>query len=393
MSNKNNYRAPRLKYIYNRYGKASSTQPAVIELRITEGKKQKFMSTGIRLLPKQWVGGHVTNHPDMLIINKQLDKLKYDVQQILYEMMEEAHVDIFAIPERLRKLRRGKLSFLDFCRERSEIRKYGRADDSKERYDRFLRKFTDWGGIKEFDDLTDKSVLDYDRYLTKKGMKPYSKWQNYHRFLNSFINDAIAEGYLQRNPYKWVNIVKDKSTGGINKYLTPEEFDALKNCELSTDSLRRVRDLFVFQTYTCLAYADLSTFDVRKIQELTMKVYQGKRHKTGEPFTIPLVSPALKILEKYDNKLPIISLAKYNEYLKVVAQAAGIDKPVSSHWARHTGATILLNEAGMDLKIVAKILGHSTSKITEQVYAKLLDDTVVDAMEDFDKLLKKDKNG
>ena len=124
-----------------------------------------------------------------------------------------------------------------------------------------------------------------------------------------------------------------------------------------------------------------------------MKVYQGKRHKTGEPFTIPLVSPALKILEKYDNKLPIISLAKYNEYLKVVAQAAGIDKPVSSHWARHTGATILLNEAGMDLKIVAKILGHSTSKITEQVYAKLLDDTVVDAMEDFDKLLKKDKNG
>ena len=70
---------------------------------------------------------------------------------------------------------------------------------------------------------------------------------------------------------------------------------------------------------------------------------------------------------------------KYNEYLKIVAQTAGIDKPVSSHWARHTGATLLLNE-GVPMQIVSKICGHSSTKITEQVYAKLLDETVVDAI-------------
>ena len=73
------------------------------------------------------------------------------------------------------------------------------------------------------------------------------------------------------------------------------------------------------------------------------------------------------------------SNVKYNQYLKVVAQAAKIDKPVSTHWARHTGATILLND-GVPMQIVSKICGHSSTKITEQVYAKLLDETVVDAI-------------
>ena len=116
------------------------------------------------------------------------------------------------------------------------------------------------------------------------------------------------------------------------------------------------------------------------IQEIKgMKVYVGNRRKTEKPFTIPILSPAWDILMKYEGKLPIISNPKYNEYLKVVAQCAGIDKPVSSHWARHTGATLLLNE-GVDLKVVARICGHSSVKITEQIYAKLLDKTVVDAV-------------
>jgi site-specific recombinase XerD len=97
-------------------------------------------------------------------------------------------------------------------------------------------------------------------------------------------------------------------------------------------------------------------------------------------FTLLVLPDALRILEKYDGKLPIISNVKYNEYLKVLAQAAGIDKPISSHWARHTGATLLLN-AGVEMEIVAKILGHSSTKITRAVYAKLLDSTVADAME------------
>ena len=64
----------------------------------------------------------------------------------------------------------------------------------------------------------------------------------------------------------------------------------------------------------------------------------------------------------------------------VVAQTAGVDKPITTHWTRHTGATMLLN-AGVDMETGAKILGHSSTRITRSTYAKLLDDTVGREME------------
>ena len=376
---------PIVTLVFNRRHSATTTKEAAVELRISYRKQQKYMSTGIRLLPKHWHRGRIVNRFDATQINQTLDKLVADVRTVILKMMEEGTIDIYSIPDRLNLLHIGDIHFLDFCEKRADVRSFGKSHDSKTRYERFMTKFRLWGGIQDWSDITEEKIIAFEGHLASLGMKPYSRWNNYHRFLNSFILDAISEGYLRRNPYRWVQINKEKSNGGIGKYLTPDEFSKIRNANLATDSLKKVRDVFVFQTYTCLAYVDLASFDPKKIQEVKgMKVYIGKRGKTKETFTIPLLTPALDILAKYKNKLPIISNVKYNEYLKVVAQSAGIDKPVSSHWARHTGATLLLNEGGMDLKIVAKILGHSSSKITEQVYAKLLDETVVDAMASFE---------
>lgn len=376
---------PIVTLVFNRRHSATTTKEAAVELRISYRKQQKYMSTGIRLLPKHWHRGRIVNRFDATQINQTLDKLVADVRTVILKMMEEGTIDIYSIPDRLNLLHIGDIRFLDFCEKRADVRSFGKSHDSKTRYERFMTKFRLWGGIQDWSDITEEKIIAFEGHLASLGMKPYSRWNNYHRFLNSFILDAISEGYLHRNPYRWVQINKEKSNGGIGKYLTPDEFSKIRNANLATDSLKKVRDVFVFQTYTCLAYVDLASFDPKKIQEVKgMKVYIGKRGKTKETFTIPLLTPALDILAKYKNKLPIISNVKYNEYLKVVAQSAGIDKPVSSHWARHTGATLLLNEGGMDLKIVAKILGHSSSKITEQVYAKLLDETVVDAMASFE---------
>lgn len=377
-----NNKFPQLHLIYNRYKKASATQKAVIELRITYDYKQKYISTGIWLYPNQWKKGKIINCPDVVQISQTLDKLLIDVRQVIYEMMSEGTIDIFSIPERIKKKRQGSISFIQYCNQRAEIRKYGKKKDSQKRYDRFIRRLTAWGKIKEFDDINDKNIINYDKYLDSMGMRPYSKWNNYHRFLNSFILDAIDDGHLKRNPYKWLNIDKQKNSLGIDKCLTPDEFRRLKNATMITASLERVKDLFVFQTYTCLSYSDLRAFDEDNIHTINgSKVYIMYRKKTNKKGTIPLLPPALKILRKYMGRLPIISNVKYNEYLKAVAMAAGIDKPISSHWARHTGATLLLNE-GVDLKVVSKICGHSSTRITEQVYAKLLDKTVIDAVQD-----------
>lgn len=385
------YSIPLFKFIFDRKHVAKGDVEASIELRATLNYRQTYFATGIKVKRKQWHDGTIINRPDAAQLNLTLEKLMRNVREVVNEMLDEGTVDIFAIRDRLKRRQAGVVSFIEFCSRRSKERQHNLSADSKERYDRFLKFFISWGGIESFADVTESSIIALDECLDKKGMKPYSKWNNYHRFLNSFIIDAVREGLMTRNPYLHVRIKKEKSTGGIGKYLSPDEFKAIKDVELTTESLRRVRDVFVFQTYTCMAYKDLAAFKPSKIVEVKgMKVYVGQRVKTGQTFTIPLLKEALAILKKYRYKLPIISNVKYNEYLKVVAQAAGIDKPISSHWARHTGATLLLNEGGFDMKIVAKILGHSTTRITEQVYAKLLDETVVDEMKKYEeKLIKK----
>ena len=377
--------------IYNRYRKASATQDAVIEIRIYYQKRAKWLSTRIRVFPKEWdrKNRRVINRFDAAILNKQLEKLLIDVRQVVYDMYEEGSIEIDAIPSRLQSKRKPSVSFLDFCEERTKIRKHGNSVDSQERYDRFLRFLKEYGKLKTFYDLTELKVMELDKHLKKKNdMKAKSRWNNYHRFLNSFILDAQKEGLIQQNPYDRVKIDKGSDYDGIEKYLSPEEFQKLRTAFMPEARLERVRDLFVFHAYTCMSYHDLRAFDEKKIREVDgKKVYVGHRGKTKIEFTVPMLTPALEILKKYKGKLPMLSNVKYNEYIKEVVKAAGIDKPVTTHWARHTGATLLLN-AGVPIEIVSKVCGHSSIKMTEKIYAKLLPKTVVAAVNEIeDKLI------
>lgn len=372
-------KVPTIKFVYNRRGVATKNHTASVEMRIGHDRLCKYLSTGIRLLPKEWRNDRVTGRTDAIELNRTLEKMRTDAMKVINAMIDEGMVDINEIPLRLKHLHDGGKTFIEFCRERAEIRKYGKAEDSQERYNRFIRFLTDYGKLKYFSDVTERNILELDQYLIKKkGLKDNSKWNGYHRFLNSFIIDAIAEGLMKRNPYRSLHIPTDKEGKGLHKYLTLDEVKRLKATDMGTESLNRVRDLFIFQTFTCLSYVDMKAFNFSKVKNEGdgHMVYTGRRGKTHQEFSFLLLRPAREILKKYGHKLPLISNVKYNEYLKVVAQKAGIDKPLTSHWARHTGATILLNE-GVDMEVVAKVLGHSSTRITRSVYAKLLDDTIV----------------
>lgn len=395
-------RQPNIAYIYNRYGKASQTSDAVIEIRLAYNNRQKYMSTGIRVYPKEWDSRYqrVINRIDATILNKTLDKLMNEVRQVLYDMIDDGHIDIFAVPARLDAKRKKAGTFPDFVKDRLPIHKHGQSPLRQKAYDRFYNFLDDYGKFRLFSDVNEHTVLELDRYLQKKKMMASSRWVNYHRFLNTFIRDAQKENLMTYNPYDRIRIDKGDDSASIEKYLSSEELKQIRAAEMPTKRLSRVRDLFVFQCYTCMAYVDLASFSLDKVRVVDGKeMIFGRRGKTGKEYQIPLLRPAKEILDKYDGHLPaalttknkarkgVMTNQQYNKALKEVIDAAGLGIHVTTHWARHTGATMLLN-AGVEMDVIAKVGGWSDTKVLRRIYAKLHPETVVKAVNEIeDKLV------
>lgn len=377
---------PTLTFIYDRRGRGSKTKAASVELVVYAGRKRKYITTGVKVFPKEWSHGEISAcREDYEELNEQLRMVKQKVRQIITKMITDGCLNLDEIPHLLSEQLIRTDNFIDFARERASWRYNKISAGTREHYELFFRFMENWRQIEYFSDVTETNILKMDKYLKKKGLKPQSRW-NYHKIMKSFILQAIEDDRIQKNPYSRIDLEKGDSGKGLTRYLTPEEFHSFERCEIDDRHLERVRDVFVFQTYTMMSYSDLAAFKFKKCTNIKGEiVYKAERTKTGQEFTIVLLPPALAILKKYKNKLPIISNIKYNAYLKLAVKYAKIKKPVTTHWARHTGATLMLNEGGLPMHVVQHILGHSTIRETERTYAKVLDDTIVEQMASYSK--------
>ena len=195
------------------------------------------------------------------------------------------------------------------------------------------------------------------------------------------------EGYIKVSPFK-ITLKKEKKEV---QPLTIKEVNIIRNKAITVERLAQIRDLFIFECYTGLAFTDLMSLsnDDFHTDESGNKWIIKKRHKTNVFATIPLLPIAIEILDKYDYHLPHLSNVKYNAYLKELADICGLKKNLHSHLARHTWATILLN-CGMDLVSVSKCLGHANSRITESTYAKVLPEKLFEKVKKVGENLKKE---
>ena len=197
----------------------------------------------------------------------------------------------------------------------------------------------------------------------------------------------------------------EKEFDGHN--LTKEQLATLVEFYNSDTEPRRKEfiEMFLFAFHACgLRIVDVMTlqwnhidFEKRELSKVLIKT--SKRHK------IPLTEPALRILRKWQamgrRKKYVFDLVRddlslndadslyrarntatkcVNQSIRVVGERLNFPFPLSFHTARHTFAVLAIND-GLTMTVVSRLLGHSSTDITEKVYARLLPQTLIAQVE------------
>ena len=365
---------PTTRIVFDRKHVSSNTKEGLVQLEVLFKGVRRYFSTGVKVTKNRWSrSGKVTGCMDMIVMNRRIDEMKRMVDKYIIGLMEnEEPFDFDRFKAWMVASDEQGIGFVDWVEkriaERNDIRKSTKRNHMK--LVALLRKI---GNIRTFADVTKKNVLKMDTYLHSTGIRQ-TTIASYHKFMKTYVHDAMSSGLIEKDPYIGVKIDIGKSVWG--RFLTVDEVEAIEKAEMPTESLKRVKDLFLFQCYTGLAYADLMRFDMSKaVKGEKYYLVTDDRKKTGEGYTVVLMEKAMDILKKYDYKLPKITCEQYNMRLKIMADACGIEKPIASHFGRRTCGMLLLNY-GFPIEIVSKVLGHSNIKTTQQAYAKILDRTV-----------------
>lgn len=193
----------------------------------------------------------------------------------------------------------------------------------------------------------------------------------YFQMIRTCIHHALKAGVIRDDPFLNVENIRKEDTERC--YLTLDEVRRMAATPCRYENLRRA---FLFSCLTGLRRSDilkLTWGEVRNEGEFTRIVFTQK--KTGgleyidiNPQAVPLMGERKNdnecVFKKFTTQTTSSELPRW-------AAAAGINKHVTFHSARHSFAVILL-ELDVDIYTVQKLLGHR-SLATTQIYAKVVD--------------------
>lgn len=389
--------------IYDHRRRASDDKEGPIEVRIVINRKPYYINTGVRVRRSEWAGS-VVNRPDANALNERLWFILSRITEEITAMQRDGlPIDVAVIKSKVfaETAKEESDALLTWLAKEIPLLKIG--EGTRRRYDVLLRRMEQYGEIKKWSDLTTENLYAFDRWLHNID-KPLSNADkqvgakkkigdsavyNYHRTLRSMLTRAVKFGLLDVNPY---DRVRGEFRKGINEnveYLTEEEIAAIESLHpIAGTQMAMARDLFVFQLYTGLSYADAEAFNIKDYKFVRGRwTAIGNRIKTGVAYVSDLLPQAVEVLERYGMQTPQINNVQYNQSLKIIQQALGIHTRLHSHLARHTFATRAL-ALGVKIQNVSKMLGHTNTRQTER-YAKVLAESV---HEDFELLSKKLSN-
>jgi integrase len=370
--------------------KTRADSKAPLFCRLTYNKKRKQFATGIFVNIKSWDNkkqlirppdkeSNLLNAKLSLISQKineaflflQVSNKSFDVEDIYLKYKGETTNEEKTLMEVFKTHNENMFKLIGKEYTKSTYYKFVEAKNHLSNFLSFKYKRSDILLSK----ITLKFLEDFDFYLKSElGHKQITINKSIQR-LRKIMKLALAEGYLLRDPFI---LYKPKKYKVEVVYLDSKELEELESHDFSYNPrLERIRDCFVFCCYTGLAYAEMSALSDEHIikgfdDNKWIKMY---RKKTGSLVSVPLLPQANLILEKYHQEeklLPVITNQKFNSYLKEIAVILGFKKKLTHHISRKTFATTVLLYNDVPMEIVSELLGHSSMKITETHYGKIV---------------------
>ncbi len=284
------------------------------------------------------------------------------------------------------------LTLLALFREHNEeFEKRIGLDRIKETHDSYLRSYKHLATfIKEkkgVEDVTLRSLDkvfydDFELFLCKDcGMKPKTVHEHLYR-LKKMTRRAVSQGTLRRDPYCRLHpeLPRRKS-----RHMKLEDLKKLMETPVEKPQLQFVRDMFIFSTFTGLAYADLKrlkTSDITQAEDGSWWIHI-RRQKTDTLSSVRLLDIPLRIVEKYrdqrkGNKVFNVYVRSYFIMLtRELGNVYGFD--LTFHQARHNFGTHVTLSLGVPIETVSRMMGHM-SITTTQLYAQVTDKKVDEDM-------------
>ncbi len=382
-------------YLRTNQLKADGTTPIYARVRLNLDKME--LATNQSIMPEFWEeeSQTVISHPERSTINSHLQSFKAQINEA-YSQLYIARQEITL--EGIKAILFGKSAVQEhtLIALTEEHNKYFSSmvgikysEGSYKNYKttlKYLREFVPQYHKKPDIPLTKVNYqfceAFYSFLTTTKDCRTNGANKQIQR-LKKLVNYAIKLGYITNNPVASYSL-EFKPYEKIA--LTIEEIKSIAALELKRETLQHVRDVFLLQCYTGLSYSDVR-------QLALVHIYKGvsdtwikmQRQKTKVSFSIPLLPPALLLINHYMNEsmpqqpiMRVLSNQKMNEHLKIIQELAGISKNLTTHLARHSFATVTLTY-GVPLVSVSAMLGH-TKLSTTQIYAKVLDNKIADDM-------------
>lgn len=410
----------RISLFFDHHKRTPKGEEGPVEVRVTVNKKPYYINTGVRVREDRLVGNCIRDvrikgadgiarmTEDADVLNERLTTIVQLVEREVNRCMDERRpLDVAEIRRKVYNLEvvndNDAPTLVAWIKE--QIPMLNVVKNTRQKYVTLCRRLTEFGQITRWEHLSVEAIYKWDAWLrvqdnelttnqkaagveqAKLGDKAV---ESYHKGLRAMLNRALKMGKITANPYDRLRGEFVSTRRDVVEYLTEEQMQKVMDISpVPGSQVAMARDLFVFQMFTGLGYADTQIFDLSQYREVDGKWrFIGKRVKTGVPYVSMLLPPVVEVLKRNGWRVPRMNNQRYNQMLKAIGMVIGIER-LHSHMGRHTFATWMLSQ-GAKIENVSRMLGHTDIKMTQR-YAEVLAKDVYDDYEKAEKRFKKKK--